>query len=62
MGFSIAIFPFSWALGGWTRPKKYLFAIGPFRFIAHWNVGPWVGDPCWQNSGKDGDGGECYQH
>lgn len=58
MGISIAFFPFSWALGGLTRPKKYLFAIGPFRLIAHWGIGKWVPDPMWRN----GDGPEEYGH
>lgn len=37
-GISIAIFPTSWAFGPWNKPHKWLFAIGPVRFVYHKRV------------------------
>lgn len=37
-GISFTIFPTSWAFGPWNLPRKWLFAIGPFRFVYHKSV------------------------
>ena len=37
-GFSVALFPTSWAFGPWSLPHKWLFAVGPFRIVWHKNV------------------------
>jgi hypothetical protein len=37
-GISFTIFPTSWAFGPWNLPHKWLFAIGPFRFVYHKHV------------------------
>lgn len=37
-GFSIAVFPLSWNLGPWNKGHKWLFAVGPFRFVIHRKV------------------------
>lgn len=41
MNFGIAIFPLSWHLGLWSRPKKTIFAFGPLRFIRYARPGEW---------------------
>lgn len=37
-GISFSIFPTSWAFGPWDLPHKWLFAVGPFRFVYHKHV------------------------
>lgn len=44
MNFGIALFPFSWHLGLWSRPKKSIFAFGPLRFINYKSPGAWKPD------------------
>jgi hypothetical protein len=38
MGISICLFPFSWAIGPWSLPHKWLFAFGPLRLVVHKNI------------------------
>lgn len=40
-GIGIVIFPFSWHLGFWGRPKKDIISIGPVRFVLHKLPGDW---------------------
>lgn len=40
-GYSLVFIPRSWALGVWYRPKKIIYAFGPFRFAVHYGLGPW---------------------
>lgn len=35
------IFPTSWRLGVWSRPKKDILSIGPFRFVFYKAPGMW---------------------
>lgn len=48
-GYGLLFVPFSWALGRWnvyskppTRVKKTLWALGPFRFVRHYDLGAWL--------------------
>jgi hypothetical protein len=41
IAFGIAIFPTSWRLGLWLRPKKDILSIGPFRFVLYKAPGGW---------------------
>ena len=34
-GIGFVIFPTSWAFGPWELQKKWIFAVGPFRFVYH---------------------------
>ena len=40
-GYSITFIPKSWRVGVWDRPKKTLYALGPFRFVIHRFLGDW---------------------
>lgn len=40
-GISIALIPFSWALGVKKIRKKGILAIGPFRFCLHTGLPKW---------------------
>ncbi len=42
MGFGFVIFPLSWRIGFWPRPKKSIIAFGPLRFVLHKQPGEWV--------------------
>lgn len=37
-GISFTIFPTSWHFGPWNKGHKWLFAVGPFRFVIHRKV------------------------
>lgn len=40
-GFGLVVFPMSWKLGLWSRPKKWMFAFGPMRFTVYHARGAW---------------------
>jgi hypothetical protein len=41
VAFGIVLFPTSWRLGVWRRPKKNILSIGPFRFVYYKTPGDW---------------------
>jgi hypothetical protein len=41
IAFGIVIFPTSWRIGIWSRPKKDILSIGPIRFVLYKNAGEW---------------------
>lgn len=41
IAFGIVVFPFSWRLGVWSRPKKDILSIGPIRFVLYKDPGEW---------------------
>lgn len=43
--FGVVIFPLSWQLGIWNRPKKSILAIGPLRFVVYHQPGDWKPEP-----------------
>lgn len=40
-GYSLVFIPRSWAVGVWRRPKKTIYALGPFRWAVHYGLGEW---------------------
>lgn len=38
IGVSLTLFPLSWHFGPWRVRNKYLFAVGPLRFVLHTKV------------------------
>jgi len=41
IGFSLSLMPFSWAKGRQDIRNKSVWALGPFRFSLHRELGPW---------------------
>jgi hypothetical protein len=41
MAFGIVFFPLSWRFGPWDRPKKFIFSVGPVRFVWYKQPGKW---------------------
>lgn len=39
--FGVVLFPLSWKLGVWNRPKKSILAFGPLRFVVYHTPGEW---------------------
>lgn len=37
-GIGVTLFLTSWAFGPWNKPHKWLFAVGPLRFVYYKDV------------------------
>lgn len=53
-GYSLVFIPLSWAVGVWRRPHKTIYSFGPFRFAAHYALGPWEPFPLIKPRGDGG--------